>query len=185
MGLIFECFDSDGSGCINVNEFAALIVKDRKVAEFLGFRKGIRRSSSVTFRRSTVCIDSTFRDMCGTDTTELTWPAFCDFVAKRSTLEVDCESDGEQPPKNKVGLPEDAYARLFFDTIDADASGKISCAELAAACIKRPSVVKFVAGSNGDNGARRPSADKLFKQMDLDGDLFIYFEEFAQYIALQ
>jgi len=182
--LIFECFDSDGSGCINVNEFAALIVKDRKVADFLGFRNGTRRSSNVAYRRSTNSIESTFRDMCGIDTTELTWPAFRDFVAGRSTLEVDSDGDGE-PLKNKVLLPEDAQARLIFDAIDADASGKISCAELAAACIKRPYISKFVAGSNGGNGSRRPSADKVFKQMDIDGDLSISFEEFAQFIALQ
>jgi len=183
--LIFGRFDSDGSGCVSVNEFAALIVKDRKVAEFLGFRNGARRSSTAAPRRSTVCIDSTFRDMCGMDATELTWPAFRDFVAKRSILENDYDSDEEPKPKNEVLLPEDAYAKLIFDKIDADASGQISCAELAAACIKQPYVAKFLAGSNGNNGARRPSADKLFKQMDLDGNLSISFEEFAQFIALQ
>jgi len=182
--LIFKCFDSDGSGCINVNEFAALIVKDRKVADFLGIRNGTRRSSNVAYRRSGESIDSTFRDMCGTDTTEVTWPAFRDFVARRSTLEVDSDGDGDPSPKNKV-LPEDAQARLIFDAIDADANGKISCAELAAACIKRPHIAKFVAGSNRNNGARRPSADTIFKQMDIDGDLSISFEEFAQFIALK
>jgi len=183
--LIFECFDSDGSGSINLNEFAALIVKDRKVADFLGFGNRIRRSSKVVHRRSTVCIDSTFRDMCGMGTTELTWPAFRDFIARRSTPEVFCDRDEEPAPKNKTLLPENAYARLIFDTIDADSSGKISCTELAAACIKRPCIAKFVLGRNGNNVSRRPNADKLFKQMDLDGDLSISFEEFAQFIALQ
>lgn len=183
--IAFECYDSDGSGCISVNEFAAMVVKDKKIAEYLGFRTGARRCSNVAYRRSSTSIESTFRAMCGVDTTELTWPAFHHFVAKRVALEVDCDGDGSPTPKNKKALAEDTAARLIFDAIDADSSGKISCTELAAACIKRPHVARFVAGIDGDNGARRLSADKLFKQMDTDGDQSITFEEFVGFVAQQ
>lgn len=181
--LIFECFDSDGSGHINVNEFAALLVKDRKVASFMGLRTSRGPVGSIHRRtRGSSAADEIFRDVCG-DEHEMSFPMFKRFLASRSPDGAGSDKEADEEPHATGLVPEDEAARLVFDAIDADCSGSITCAELAAACVKRPLIAEFVRGPQRSTSGRRASADKLFQEMDVDGDRAISFQEFAAFVS--
>uniref|UniRef100_A0A7S0ANQ0 EF-hand domain-containing protein n=1 Tax=Pyrodinium bahamense TaxID=73915 RepID=A0A7S0ANQ0_9DINO len=179
--LIFECFDSDGSGQVSVTEFAALVVKDKRVAAFVGLTgRGGRRPSA----------DAIFWEMCGAGERELSWPAFRRHLALRGARaarkEGLQEEEQELPPTALQLLPEEEKARLIFGTIDTDHSGSITCAELAVACVMRPKVAEFVTAvsRNGKDAARRRlSADKLFHKMDTNGDGAITLDEFLSFVS--
>lgn len=183
--LLFECFDSDGSGYVSMTEFAALVVKDRHVAKLLGIdgvgRAGRGRSSNS---------DAVFKKMCGESEREVSWPAFQRYLAEHSLSVIrkqDSEEDRKAPARLQI-LPEDEKARFIFEAIDTDENGVISWAELAAACVKRPKVAEFIVSASGRcerSGCRRPSADKLFKEMDTDGDYVISMDEFLCYVNRQ
>jgi len=181
----FETFNNDGSGQINFNEFAALLVKDQKVAELMGLRRAGHRSRyrrSGARRRSNV--DAVFKDVCGSGK-KASWPMLKRYIAKHTADTVACEVDDFLSPQPCLSAneAETAASRLIFNAIDTDCSGTITCAELAAACVKRPAVAAFVAGGSSTGKARRLGADALFRQMDPGGHKCITFQEFTRFIA--
>jgi len=180
--LLFECFDSDSSGYVSITEFAALVVKDRHVAMLLGIDGTPRASRS---RRSGV--DAVFKKMCGGGERVVSWPAFQRYLAEHGTSNVrkQASEGGGQAPASLQLLPEEEKARFIFEAIDTDGNGVISCAELAAACVKRPKVAEFISEASGhcSRAGRRPSADTLFKEMDADGDHAISMDEFVRFVC--
>eukprot|EP00415_Alexandrium_ostenfeldii_P001041 UN1041 len=181
--LLFECFDSDGSGYVSMTEFAALVVKDRHVAKLLGIENVSKASRG---RLSNA--DAVFKKMCGVNERELSWPSFQKYLATYSLRDVkkhNSEEDRQAPPARLQILPEDEKARFIFEAIDTDENGLISWAELAAACVKRPKVAEFISNASGRYGRtrrRRPSADTLFKEMDTNGDYVLSLDEFLCYV---
>mmetsp|Transcript_115768 Transcript_115768/g.374071 ORF Transcript_115768/g.374071 Transcript_115768/m.374071 type:complete len:282 (-) Transcript_115768:92-937(-) len=189
--LIFECFDSDGSGNISVTEFAALLVKDKRVAAFMGLRGGRQEAGG---RRTSA--DDVFRELCGSGRQELSWPAFRRFAtARRARAAAEAAAAARSAPGHVQVpdaappqlLPEEEGARLIFELIDTDKNGQITCAELAAACVMRPQVAEFVArascGAAAARGRRLSGADLLFREIDTDGDRAISMAEFLSFFA--
>uniref|UniRef100_A0A7S0FL52 EF-hand domain-containing protein n=1 Tax=Pyrodinium bahamense TaxID=73915 RepID=A0A7S0FL52_9DINO len=181
---IFERFDSDGSGRVSVTEFAALLVKDKRVAAFMGLG-----SSCKAGRARTRSADSIFREMCSDGERELTWAAFERFITLRNANTANEEGREEQgckepmPAVLKLLPKESEEACQVFEMIDTDHSGSITCGELAAACVIHPKVAKFVAAASREASGRRRSADRLFNEMDTNGDREISLDEFLSFVA--
>jgi len=177
---IFERLDCDGSGRVSVTEFAALLIKDQSVAAFLGLGGRARARNA----------DVRFQEMCGEGEQELTWPAFQHFLAMRGAGTAEQEEHEEQAddePSSAVMqlLPEEESEKAcrIFESIDVDRSGSITCGELAVACVRNLGVAEFVAGASCHGSRRRRSADKLFDEMDANGDREISLGEFLAFVA--
>jgi len=177
---IFERLDCDGSGRVSVTEFAALLIKDQCVAAFLGLGgRGRARNADVRFQ-----------EMCGEGEQELTWPAFLRFLALRGASMAEQgeheEQEDEEPASAAMQLlPEEESEKAcrIFESIDADSSGSITCGELAVAYVRNPGVAEFMAGASCHGSRRRRSADKLFDEMDANGDRKISLDEFLTFVA--
>eukprot|EP00418_Pyrodinium_bahamense_P096830 CAMPEP_0179045160 /NCGR_PEP_ID=MMETSP0796-20121207/18037_1 /TAXON_ID=73915 /ORGANISM="Pyrodinium bahamense, Strain pbaha01" /LENGTH=372 /DNA_ID=CAMNT_0020741563 /DNA_START=326 /DNA_END=1444 /DNA_ORIENTATION=- len=183
----FERLDCDGTGRVSVTRFTALAIKDKRIAALVGLT-----GRSKADRAQARSPDVIFREMCNAGEQDLTWPAFQHFVALRLASaaereEQDCREDTERVATAEQLLPDEVseQARQVFETIDTDRSGSITGGELAVACVMNRSVAEFVAGVSHHGTCQRRSADKLFDEMDANGDREISLDEFQRFVALR
>jgi len=184
--LLFECFDIDGSGYVSRTEFAALVVKDRRVGKLLGVDTVSKAS-----RSRPASTDAVFQKLCGVGQREISWPAFQQYLAAQgasAAMGSEAGEDGRAPTGLRRLLPEEEKSRIVFEAIDTDGNGVISWAELAAACVKHPKIAEFISNAPGrctqaGCRCRRLSADTLFREMDANGDYAISLQEFLDYVS--